>query len=579
MAAPPTKWEWKVKPATPREAFRLASQLNIPPVMAQVLWHRGFKDPRETRDFLSPRLADLPGPQGFCDLEKAAGILAQAVQAGQVLGVAGDYDADGVTATALLLDFFRQVGAATVWDLPHRLADGYGFSPERAERLAADGAQVVVTVDCGISDHAGVSRAKELGLTVVVTDHHQVPPGPLVPAHAVVNPQRQDCGYAPHLAGVGVAFYLAAAVRSHLRDMGAFAGGYAPNLRRSLDLVAVGTCADVVPLVGHNRILVNEGLRVLNEAGRTGLNALKAAAGLAGALDVRDVAFGLAPRLNAAGRLDHPARALEVLLSESPAEATELAGQLDRLNQRRRSLELKVFEEVKERVAADSRFTDAPCLVLGDPGWHRGVLGIVASRLVEALGRPAILFAVENGKAVGSGRSVPGFHMQKALSQLEDLLLGYGGHAMAAGVTVASQDLERLGEALSELAQDQLPPPGGPRLLELEAEAELDQLGPACLEPLERMAPFGEGNPEPRLAVRRARVVAQRVVGQGHLKLTLAPAEAGPGWGFRLPAFGFGLAGQSPGTGQLVDLAAAPRISSYGGRHLELNLLDVRTVD
>jgi single-stranded-DNA-specific exonuclease len=569
MVPAPAPRTWLLKPQT-SEAPALAAELRLPAWVAQVLCQRGYADPAQAQGFLDPRLVLLPGPESMAGLGQALKVLVPAIQAGRTIGVAGDYDADGVTATALMVDFLGQAGAKVVWDLPQRLRDGYGFSPAAARRLHQAGAELVVTVDCGISDHAGVAAARELGMPVVITDHHQVPKGPLVAAEAVINPHQACCRFAPHLAGVGVAFYVAAGLRAGLRQVGHFADRPLPNLRNSLDLVAVGTCADVVPLLDHNRILVNEGLKVLNEGRRPGFRALCQVAGIKGGLDARDMGFALAPRLNAAGRLQAPDMALELLLCQDPDQAASLAAGLDRLNRQRRGLEGEIFQEALEMVAADEELGQARCLVLAKEGWHRGVLGIVASRMVERLGRPAMLLAIENGQAVGSGRSLPGFHLQRALAGLGHLLDHFGGHALAAGATLATDNLPQLARGLAQAATEQLPPLGQGLPLELEAEVGLNELGPELLPVLERLAPFGPGNLEPMLACRGVEVGQASVVGEGHLRLEVRQN------GRRLKGIGFNLAALKPKAGSRVDLACTPRISTYGGRHLELVVEDLR---
>lgn len=560
---------WRVNQPAP-QAELLSKSLALPLWLGQVLWSRGLREVREARGFLESPLSELPPPHGLRGLGRAVGLLLPAVRNGLVIGVAGDYDADGVTATALLVDFFRQVGARVVWEVPHRVEDGYGFSPAVARRLAQAGAQVAVTVDCGISDAEGVAAAQELGLKVVVTDHHQVPPGPLVGAEAVINPQRDDCEFCSHLAGVGVAFYLAAGLRSALRQGGWFKRGQGPNLRESLDLVAVGTCADVVPLVDHNRVLVREGLKVLNEGRRPGFKALVEAGRINPPLDARDVSFGLAPRLNAAGRLDHASPALELLLTRDMTQARLLAGELDKTNRQRQRLEQGILAQALDMVEQSPQLGEAACLVLAAEGWHRGVLGIVASRLTDRFNRPALLLSLENGKAVGSGRSVEGFHFQKALARLEGMLTHYGGHSQAVGLTLPTKEVDRLREELNLLAAGELSAPGEPKPLRLEAVARLAELGPRAWGALEGLAPFGQGNPEPLLACLGATVDKVSQVGENHLKLELAQDGA------RCQAIGFGLASLAPRAGQEVDLAFMPRISSYGGRHLEMVLEDVR---
>ena len=569
MVPSPPPLTWRLREPTPSAARSLAQALGLPPLAAQILCHRGLHDPDEARRFLRPGLEQLPSPEEMLGLPQALEVLTPAVRSGAVIGVAGDYDADGVTATALLVEFFRACGAPVVWDLPHRVKDGYGFKPARAQRLAAAGAQVVVTADCGISDHEGVNEATRLGLPVVVTDHHLLPPGPLVPAAAVVNPKQEACRLSSHLAGVGVAFYLAAGLRAALRDLGWFRDRPEPNLRRSLDLVALGTCADVVPLVEANRVLVAEGLKVLGESRRPGLAALAKVAGRNGSLDTMDLGFYLAPRINAAGRLDHPGPALELLLEPDEAKAMQGAQRLDRLNGERRLVEAAIFEQVLEQIEGDAALQAAACLVLAGEGWHQGVLGIVAGRLLERTGRPNMLFTVQNGTAVGSGRSREGFHLQRALTAHAALLTHYGGHALAAGATLPSERLPELAQGLAQEAARLLPTQEGPAL-DLDAQVSLAELGPGMLEPLARLAPFGQANPEPLLCARGVRVASARTVGEKHLKLELTQDGA------RLPAIAFNC--QEPWIEVGVELSAAfiPRISSFGRPHIELVVEDLR---
>ena len=562
------KATWQLLPAPPDQVGSLARSLALPQWAARVLWLRGLRQPGPAREFLDPRLEHLPRPEGLLGLEAALEVLVPAVEQGVTVGVAGDYDADGVTATALMVEFLEQVGVPVVWDIPHRLHDGYGFSPASARRLARKGARLVITVDSGISDHQGLAAARDLGLEVVVTDHHQIPPGPLVPARAVINPQQEGCRLPAHLAGVGVAFYLAAGLRAALRERGFFRSRPEPNLRRSLDLVALGTCADVVPLVGCNRVLVRQGLAVMNQAPRPGLAALARVAGLSRGMDSRDLSFGLAPRVNAPGRLDHAGPALELMLSAGPDQALPLAQTLDQLNRRRQEVGREMFEQALEMVGEDQDLGERPCLVLARPQWHRGVLGIVASRLVEKFRRPTLLLSLENGSAYGSGRSLPGFHLQQALSRLESLLSSYGGHALAAGLSLPSRHLDQLAQGLCQAAQEHLSKWRQPPVLELDALVKPEQLAGQALPLLESLAPFGEGNPPPRLGLQGVKVKRAWIVAQKHLKLELEGAGA--------QAIGFNLAHLLPRPGDRLDLACTPRISNFQGRHLELIVEDLR---
>lgn len=540
--------------------------------MSQILVRRGIKQPENANFFLDPALKELPSYQGLKGLDQALEILVPAIKQNKIIGVAGDYDADGVTATALMVDFLRRLNADVVYDLPHRLRDGYGFSPDSARRLARAGAQVVVTVDCGISDHKGIETAQSLGLSVVVTDHHQLPPGEMVPAEAVINPHQPGCALASELAGVGVAFYLAAGLRAALKKEGYFKNHSEPNLLDSLDFVAVGTLADVVPVMRCNRILVKEGLKILNRFNRPGFKALALVAGQRGPMDPRDIGFTLAPRINAAGRLDHPTKALELLLTKDYNQALFLAGELDRLNNRRKDVEQRVFEEAREEYESRADYKDAKCLVLAREGWHKGVLGIVASRMVTFTGKPIMLMTVEDGKAVGSARSLPGFHMQKALAGLEHLLTSYGGHALAAAASLPTDKLSEFAHSLDLAAREQIPAQGLERPLEPEAQVTLEDMNPKTMRILERLAPFGPGHPEPLLFLTNARVENSQAVGKDSLHLKMEISQNGR----TIRCFGFNLAQRRPSENATLDVVFSPRISNYGQRHIELMLEDFR---
>lgn len=564
------KADWRLLEPTPRAALALANELKLPAWAAQVLCHRGLSDLQEARTFLQPSLRGLPGPDGLLGLDEAIKVLVPAVQQGEVIGVAGDYDADGVTSTALMVDFLRGAGVQVVWDLPHRMEDGYGFSTQAAQRLAEAGAKVVITVDCGTSDLEGVAAAQELGLKVVVTDHHQIPPGELPSAQALINPQQDGCTHSCNLAGVGVAFYVAAGLRAALKDAGYFENHPMPNLRHSLDLVALGTMADVVPLKDCNRILVHEGVKVLNQMRRPGIKALSLIARQRAPLDARDLAFGLAPRINAAGRMEAPDDALRLLLAQSSQEAMWLATRLDELNQRRREVENQVFEQALRELNTRSDSGASALICMAKEGWHRGVLGIVASRLVERIKRPVMLFAIENGKAFGSGRSLPGLHLQQALADCAQHLLTYGGHALAAGASAESRALDELAQALDQAARSQYE--GEPEIppLTLEVQTSLAELKAGGLDTLSRLAPFGQDNPEPLVLVSGIQVLRSSVVGGDHLKMELSHGGA------RMPAIGFGLAERKPELNNHLDLAAYPRISNFQGRQVELVVKDLR---
>lgn len=561
-----------MKEFNPEQVQHLASSLGLAPWQAQVLSHRGVTDTMSAQHFLAPKLAMLSSPAGMHGVDAATELLFDALRNYQIIGIAGDYDVDGVTATALLVDFINQIGGKVLWYLPHRLEDGYGFTPNTARYFRQHNVSLVVTVDCGISDHHGVTEAKRLGMKVIVTDHHNLPPGPLVPADVVINPHQEECAFSPHLTGVGLAFYLAAALRARLSHAGFFKS-QPPNLRQTLDLVALGTCADVAPLVEENRILVNEGIKVINDTPRLGIQELSRLARAArngdNHIDARELSFTLIPRLNAAGRMEHPAIALELLLSQDLAQAGQLANKLELLNQMRRQLEDETLNQARQLWESSPEAHSLNCLVLASQNWHRGVLGIVANRMTDLTGKPCIMLSVENGTATGSGRSLNGIDLQQALANQSHLLERYGGHSMAVGLSLKLQNLKEFNQGINNYLGGR---PEPARELFLDAEVELSQLNWQTLRYLEELAPFGTGNPEPMLLLRRVELQGHSTVGQGkHLRLTLRHG------GSKARAIAFSASHRPwPLRELLYDVACTPRISNYNGRHLELVVEDWR---
>ncbi len=414
----------------------------------RLLLNRGLSDPEEVLAFLEPTLECMAPPFGLHDLEVAADRLARAVRQREPLVVYGDYDADGLTATCLLTQFFQELGLPCFPYIPDRLAEGYGLNQPALEELASK-ARLLVTVDCGVSDAAEVAWARDRGLDVIITDHHELPPE-LPPALAVVNPKRGGEAYPfEMLAGVGVALLLALGVRARLREEGWFKSHPEPNLKYYLDLVALGTAADVVPVLGENRILVRQGLKVLEETRRPGLLALKETAGLNGkTVTFRDLCFRLAPRLNAAGRLGQARGALQLLLATDLGQARSQARILNELNRRRQSLEQEVLRQALHLIRQQG-LDQRPVMVLGQKDWHPGVLGIAAARLAEEFHRPVALVNLKDGLGKGSARSIEGYHLFQGLKACRQHLVKFGGHEAAAGFTVTEENLPALQEAMA----------------------------------------------------------------------------------------------------------------------------------
>jgi single-stranded-DNA-specific exonuclease len=562
------KQRWRARSCQSDLIRELSQRHAVPELVAQILYNRGLSQAQDIVSFLDPALSRMLPPAGLRDLDVAAGRLAQAVTRGETVVVYGDYDVDGLTATAVLRHFLESVGARVISYIPNRLTQGYGLHGPALAELAGK-ADLLVTVDCGVSNAAEVAQAQALGLDIIVTDHHE-PPQELPPALAVINPKRPDCSYPfKELAGVGVALNLVLGLRACLREQGWFVRRPEPNIKDYLDLVALGTAADVVSLTGMNRILVSHGLQILAESRRPGLQALKDVACLTnGSISLRDVAFKLAPRLNAAGRLGQSRAALELLLTEDRGQARELARYLDRLNKERQAEQADILAAAEIQIHQQG-FRDRPALVLAGEDWHPGIIGIVASKLVDRYHRPVALLAGANGLGRGSARSVADFDLFAGLGACRDHLLQFGGHTAAAGFTLDLERLEGFREAfenvvLAALGQDPEPPD-----LTLDAEVNLAQLDDDFFFHLNRLRPFGPGNPPPVLACLEAQLVDSRIVGKKHLKLKLAQN------GRVHTAIAFDQAGLHPLRGN-YDIAFTPQLNFYQGRpQPELLVLDL----
>jgi len=551
--APVLRWVVSPRP-DPDEVSQLAAGLGIPTPLAALLVQRGQGAEAAARGFLRPSVTDLTDPAAIAGMAEAVDAIVRTVRAGGTIMVHGDYDVDGQCATALLTRALQAAGAKVIGFVPHRLRDGYDFGPAGLAAAQRVGASLVITCDCGITAVETASAAQAAGIGVVITDHHL--PGPELPAAlAVVDPQRaDDCSTAQSLCGTGIAFKLVQALVPAL--------GLPPNLPyHLLDLVALATVADVVPLTGENRILVRHGLRLLADSRWPGLRALIEAAGLSGR-EIRSGHLGyvLGPRLNAAGRIGDAADGLRLLLSDEPEEALALARRLEGLNVERQSLDHRILEEAVAQVEQDCDPERDAGFVLAGDGWHPGVVGIVASRVVERYGRPAFLIAFDGDIGKGSGRSISRFDLHQALLACSDLLERYGGHQMAAGLTIRRDRLDEFRERFAAIAREALGPDDlGPEQrvdLELglhEANRELERL---C----RHLEPCGSGNASPVFGVRGVRLVGRSRVGNGHLKGTLDDGAT------RLGAIGFQWADRVPWLGDgLVDAAFRLESNDWNG--------------
>jgi single-stranded-DNA-specific exonuclease len=545
---------WEAVPVDDAVVGALAAELKVRPLTARILLGRGIGEAGSAAKFLAPRLGDLRPPDGMADLGKALDRLVAALGAGETIGVFGDYDVDGVTTAAVLATTLRAFGGTVVARCASRDA-GYGVGPDDVARFADDCCRVLVTGDCGTSDHEALRAARARGIDVVVIDHHQLPEGDSE-AFALINPRRPDDTFPfKGLASCGVGFYLAASLRSRLRGtQSGLDASFDP--RDLLDLVALGTIADVVPLVDENRILVAHGLRTLGARKRPGIAALAAKAELGeGPITAHDVGFRFAPRLNAAGRLGEAQLALDLLLAPDAATASRLAEELEDKNAERQRIQEIVWIEA---LAAAAEQETAPAVVVGAEGWHPGVVGIIAARLVDKLARPAVVVGFRGGEGRGSARTVPGFDLFAALSRSSEHLQRFGGHAAAAGMSVTFANLGAFRRQFADAIREQAVGRATPAV-RVDAIVALGELDVPFAEELARLAPFGPANAEPVFALRGVTTQATRRVGQGHLQLTLMDSGA------ITEAIAFGMADRDPGIGAAVDLLATAELDTFRG--------------
>ncbi len=563
---------WQVAPPAPPS--HLARFPDLPPLIIQVLYNRGISTPQDVRDFLAGRFAP-DNPFRLKGMGEAVTRLRRAIRAGEPIAVYGDFDADGVTATALLAQTLAALGAKVYPYIPHRVEEGYGLHTDALRGLAAQGVRVVVTVDCGIRSVEEVRYGQELGLDIIVTDHHSVGEE-LPPALAAIDPKQPDCPYPfKDLAGVGLAFKLAQALLRTDRQVPILRGRRVPlDEEDLLDLVALGTVADLAPLLGENRALVKRGLERLNAPQRPGLRAMIAQAGLRpGEITTTSIGYVLGPRLNAAGRLDDAMVSYNLLTTPSAAEAESLARELEERNRERQRLTLEMLERARRQVLA---LAEERLFFIAAEDFLAGIVGLVASRLTEEFYRPTVVVELGPEESKGSCRSIPEFNITAALDRCRDLLIRHGGHAAAAGFTVATANLEPLRRRLREIAREELADLELVPTLFVDAEMDLAGLDWATLAWLAKLEPCGYANPTPLFLSRRVSVRDARAVGADdrHLKLTLSDGRAV--WdaiAFRQGQW----AGKVP---RYVDIVYSLEVHEWGGeRRLQLNVKDLRPSD
>jgi len=578
---------WLINRTNPEYVRYLSLSASISPAFAQLLINRGLKTAADINDFLCPGVTHFSDPYELKSMHSAIERVKLALHRHERILVHGDYDTDGLTATAIMLQALGSIGLDVHYFVPNRRLHGYGFHHHGVDTAKKLGAKLIITVDCGITSLEAISCANKAGIDVIITDHHEPrikqsqesgvrgQELKIAEAHelllpdalAVINPKlgTHNPGLS-NLSGAGIAFKFAQALA---QDSGSpYAGD---DVLPLLDLAALGTLADVVPLTGENRSILKEGLKYIHDGSRPGIRALKEVSGLNGKeTRAGRLAFTLVPRINAAGRLADAQDVVKLLLSESREESMELSSWLDNLNRTRQQIEGEVYQEALEMLSETDM---APAIVLAGEGWHQGVLGIVASRIAEEFYRPTFVFSLENGIAKGSARSIPSFDVCKGLAETGDLLLSFGGHKQAAGIKLNISDLSAFEEAIKEIARDSLAGSDLRPALEIDANIMLDEVTHELVQEFGLLEPFGCGNPEPLIGSKALEVVSPRIAGDKHLKMRL---KKGP---LSLDAIGFNMGGlleelRGPA---VVDAVFTPAMNDWkGGRYLQLILKAIR---
>lgn len=574
MDSEPTKppRQWVLKRCREEQWTALREEFDLHPLTARLLYQRGFDDLEAADAFLNPSLRHMHNPFLMKGMERAVRELLVALDGGQRIIIHGDYDVDGICSISVLYSFLRSLGADVGYYVPKRDQDGYGLNPDTVRRLAKEGCELLITADCGVSNVDEIDLARQLNMNVVVVDHHSVPET-LPPANAILNPIQPGCDYPfKQMAAVGVAFNLVVGLRKELRSRGVFRHVPEPDIRNLLDLVALGTIADVVPLVDQNRIFVSYGLEILAQRKRAGVSALlERVSRPENGVNTQTVSFGIAPRLNAAGRMGDASICVELLTTRSYRRALDLAKKLEALNSQRQEVERGILDSAlpqAQRMVEEGR----KILLVAGVEWPRGVLGIVASRLMDRYHRPTIMVGIEDGEAKGSARSVEGFDILQALSRADEFLTTYGGHTSAAGLSFVEEHLDALRDRLDEAADAQVEGDKMPRpTVALDGMVELGSLDERFVRDLGRLEPFGTGNDEPLFLAPNSRASRVRVVGQDHLRARFRDQTGS------LDGIGFSMARLQPLLDDPVAIAFAPRYSVFRGRgRLEMHLKDIR---
>jgi single-stranded-DNA-specific exonuclease len=521
------KAHWHMHQPDPAAVKKLSRELSNNPVIAAVLVNRNILTLPDAQKFLNVSLNNLRSPFALKDMEAAVNRIYKAIIGHEKILIFGDYDVDGVTSVVILVNFLGYIGADVSYYIPHRIREGYSIKPAHISQYARPHqVDLIITADCGSGSHQAVEAANRFGIDVIVTDHHQISDD-IPPALAVINPKRHDCSAdLQNLAGVGVAFFMLICLRTRLRDMGYWKEQPEPNLKNYCDLVTLGTVADMVPLIEDNRILCKTGLELIRAGHRPGLTALMEASAISDqSPNADDIAFRLAPRLNAAGRMDHAARAVDLLIAKDPDSATKTAQALNIFNRKRQDLEKGIHADIKRFIEKNPSLLRQRSLVLCREGWHVGVLGIVASRVMHTYHCPVILISLEDGMGKGSARGVEGLNLYDALAVCQSFLESFGGHAMAAGLQIREEKIDDFQKAFEDVIQRTTSPEDLVPAVHIDYELDFTSISDDLIDELEFLMPFGAGNPEPLFLARNVKVVTSKIVGQKHRRMILSQAS------------------------------------------------------
>lgn len=569
--------KWKTDNTDVRKTEDLLSkEFGIHPIISKILCNRGLHDIEQARRYLYPSLNDLHSPFLMKDIKLGVARLMKAIHGHERIVIYGDYDADGITSVVILFKFIKAVTPQVEYYIPDRIDEGYGLKIPAIDKFKKDNISLIITVDCGISDAEQIAYANSLGIDTIVLDHHEIS-GHLPPAVASINPNREDCDFPfKGLAGVGIAFNFLIALRGTLNREGFWRENDYPNLKEYLDIVTLGTIGDIAPLIDENRIFSKIGLELISGGQRPGIKALKEVSGVDNqSIDSFKASFALIPRINAAGRIASPTDAVKLLLTDNIEEARILAEKLDSHNRNRQLLEKKILAEILDNIGNNPEIEKMKSFVFASDKWHPGVVGIVASRLVELYNRPALIISLKNGVGKGSGRSVSGFNIYKGIQQCADLLLSYGGHYHAAGISIKEENIGEFARLLDEITRDNSE---GTELLSkivIDSPCDLTEINLELIDQLELLSPFGSRNHEPLLYARNVTIHSPMIVGNNHLKMYVK------GKGASFDSIWFNMGRYLPDiNGANLDIVFTPQINNWNGsRDIQLKIKDVSIND